>query len=140
MISITDHITLDSEELEFSFVRASGPGGQNVNKVSSAVQLRFNAAESPSLPPDGRSRVISLAGRRTNRQGIIVIEAKRFRHQTRNREDALERLVALIVKATQIDRPRRAGKPPKSSRTKRLNEKKRRGTVKQLRKGPGAMD
>jgi ribosome-associated protein len=140
MISITDHITLDSEELEFSFVRASGPGGQNVNKVSSAVQLRFNAAESPSLPPDVRSRVISLAGRRTNRQGIIVIEAKRFRHQTRNREDALERLVALIVKATQIDRPRRAGKPPKSSRTKRLNEKKRRGTVKQLRKGPGAMD
>ncbi len=140
MISITDHITLDPEELEFSFVRASGPGGQNVNKVSSAVQLRFNAAESPSLPPDVRSRVISLAGRRTNRQGIIVIEAKRFRHQTRNREDALERLVALIVKATQIDRPRRAGKPPKSSRTKRLNEKKRRGTVKQLRKGPGAMD
>lgn len=140
MISITDHITLDPEELEFSFVRASGPGGQNVNKVSSAVQLRFNAAESPSLPPDVRSRVISLAGRRTNRQGIIVIEAKRFRHQTRNREDALERLVALIVKATQIDRPRRAGKPPKSSRTKRLHEKKRRGTVKQLRKGPGAMD
>ncbi|MDG2242349.1 MAG: alternative ribosome rescue aminoacyl-tRNA hydrolase ArfB [Rhodospirillaceae bacterium] len=140
MISITDHITLDPEELEFSFVRASGPGGQNVNKVSSAVQLRFNAAESPSLPPDVRSRVISLAGRRANRQGIIVIEAKRFRHQTRNREDALNRLVALIVKATQVGRPRRPGKPPKSSRTKRLNEKKRRGSVKQLRKGPGTMD
>jgi len=140
MISITDHITLDPEELEFSFVRASGPGGQNVNKVSSAVQLRFNAAESPSLPPDVRSRVISLAGRRANRQGIIVIEAKRFRHQTRNREDALNRLVALIVKATLVGRPRRPGKPPKSSRTKRLNEKKRRGSVKQLRKGPGTMD
>ena len=140
MISITDHITLDPEELEFSFVRASGPGGQNVNKVSSAVQLRFNAAESPSLPPDVRSRVISLAGRRANRQGVVVIEAKRFRHQTRNREDALERLVTLIVKAAQINRPRRAGMPPKSSRTKRLNEKKRRGTVKQLRRGPSDMD
>lgn len=140
MIPITDHIDLDPEELEFSFVRASGPGGQNVNKVSSAVQLRFNAAESQSLPPHVRSRVIALAGRRANRQGIIVIEAKRFRHQTRNREDAIERLVDLIVEATKVSRPRRKSKPSKTSVKKRLNEKKRRGTVKQLRRGPGEMD
>ncbi|NKB44891.1 MAG: aminoacyl-tRNA hydrolase [Alphaproteobacteria bacterium] len=140
MIAITDHITLDPEELEFSFVRASGPGGQNVNKVSSAVQLRFNAATSQSLPPHIRTRIIALAGRRANRHGVIVIEAKRFRHQTRNREDAIERLVALIVEATKIYRPRRASKPPKTSVKKRLNEKKHRGTVKQLRRGPGDMD
>ncbi|MBT4739655.1 MAG: aminoacyl-tRNA hydrolase [Rhodospirillaceae bacterium] len=140
MIAITDHINLDPGELEFSFVRASGPGGQNVNKVSSAVQLRFNAAASPSLPPHVRSRVVTLAGRRANRHGIIVIEAKRFRHQTRNREDALDRLVALIVDASKITRPRRASKPSKTSKKKRLNEKKRRGTVKQLRRGPGDMD
>jgi len=140
MIAITDHIDLDPEEFEFSFVRASGPGGQNVNKVSSAVQLRFNAATSPSLPPHIRARVITLAGRRANRHGVIVIEAKRFRHQTRNREDAVERLVALIVEATKINRPRRASKPSKTAKKKRLNEKKRRGTVKQLRRGPGAMD
>jgi ribosome-associated protein len=137
MISVTDHISLDPEELEFSFIRASGPGGQNVNKVSSAVQLRFNAALSPSLPPNIKQRVISLAGQKATRDGVIVIEAKRYRHQVRNREDALDRLIALISDASTIDRPRRKGRPTKNSVKKRLNEKKKRGTVKQLRQGPG---
>ncbi len=137
MISVTDHISLDPEELEFSFIRASGPGGQNVNKVSSAVQLRFNAALSPSLPPNIKQRVISLAGQKATRDGVIVIEAKRYRHQVRNREDALDRLTALISDASTIDRPRRKGRPTKNSVKKRLNEKKKRGTVKQLRQGPG---
>lgn len=140
MIAITDHINLDPEELEFSFVKASGPGGQNVNKVSSAVQLRFNATESQSLPTHVRTKAVTLAGRRANQHGIIVIEAKRFRNQARNREDAIDRLVALLVEAAKIDRPRRASKPPKTSRKKRLNEKKRRGTVKQLRRGPRDTD
>lgn len=137
MISVTDHISLDPEELEFSFIRASGPGGQNVNKVSSAVQLRFNAATSPSLPPNIKQRVISLAGQKATRHGVIVIEAKRYRHQVRNREDALDKLIALITDASKIDRPRRKGRPTKNSVKRRLNEKKKRGTVKQLRHGPG---
>jgi len=137
MISVTEHISLDPEELEFSFIRASGPGGQNINKVSSAVQLRFNAETSPSLPPDIKQRVISLAGQKATRHGVIVIEAKRYRQQVRNREDALDRLIALITDASIIDRPRRKGRPTKNSVKRRLNEKKKRGTVKQLRRGPG---
>lgn len=140
MISVNDHIRLDPEELEFSFIRASGPGGQNVNKVSSAVQLRFNAANSRSLPHDVKQRVIALAGQKATRQGVIVIEAKRYRHQVRNREDALERLVALIVSAAKVDRPRRKSRPSRTSVKNRLNEKKRRGTVKQLRRGPSSSD
>ena len=140
MIPVTDHIRLDPEEFELSFVRASGPGGQNVNKVSSAVQLRFDAARSQSLPPDVRQRVIALAGRKANQRGIIVIEAKRFRHQVRNREDAIQRLVELIARAAKVEPPRRPSKPTKASIKNRLVAKKRRGTVKQMRRGPDEKD
>ncbi len=134
MIHVTPSISIDEGEIEERFIRASGPGGQNVNKVASAVQLRFNAAASPSLSDAVRRRLIRLAGRRMTAMGIIVIEARRFRSQERNREDALERLLALIRKAAQVPRPRRKTKPTKASRERRLAKKRRRGTVKRTRK------
>ncbi len=136
MIRVTNRIHLDECEIEENFVRASGPGGQNVNKISSAVQLRFNAAASPNLSDPVRERLIRLAGRRATREGVIVIIAQRFRTQERNRADALERLVALIEEAAKPVIIRRPTKPTLGSKIRRREAKVVRGQVKALRRKP----
>lgn len=133
MLRITPHIALNEDELDLAFVRASGPGGQNVNKVATAVQLRFDVRRSPSLPPEVRDRLQRLARNRINREGVLVIDARRFRSQDRNRQDALERLAALIRRAAERPRPRRTTRPPPGAKRRRLEEKRRRGEKKRLR-------
>jgi ribosome-associated protein len=141
MIRITDRIQLDESELEERFVRASGPGGQNVNKLSSAVQLRFDVRHSPSLPPDVRLRLERLAGRRLTREGVIVIMAQQYRTQERNRQDAQDRLIELIREASVAPTPRRPTKPTRGSRERRLATKKNRSSIKGLRRDkPGSDD
>ena len=127
-------LLIDESEIVESFVRASGPGGQNVNKVASAVELRFDARRSPSLPNDVAVRLIKLAGARATQDGVIVIFAQKFASQPRNREDARARLAALITKAQERPKPRRATRPTLASRARRLDEKTRRGAVKALRR------
>ncbi|MCH7776909.1 MAG: aminoacyl-tRNA hydrolase [Gemmatimonadetes bacterium] len=133
MIPITPDISIDDSAIEERFIRASGPGGQNVNKVATAVQLRFDAANAASLPGDVRARLVRLAGRRMTTEGVLVIEARRFRTRERNRADALARLTALIRRAAEPPKPRRKTRPPRASKARRLETKRRRGTIKRTR-------
>jgi ribosome-associated protein len=139
MIRIDNRIDLDENELEFSFIRSSGPGGQNVNKVSSAVRLRFDIRHSPSLPDDVRSRLIRIAGRRVTERGELIISAQNHRSQERNRQEALDRLIDLIRRAAVPPVPRRPTRPTAGSRKRRLESKIRRGTIKRLR-GKGSAE
>jgi ribosome-associated protein len=133
MIQVTPHIAIDEAELVESFVRSSGPGGQNVNKVSSAVQLRFDARRSAALPNDVAIRLMKIAGKRLTKDGVIVIAAQQHRQQERNRADARERLFEMIREAAIPPVPRRATKVPRSEKKKRLEGKKRRSQIKGLR-------
>ena len=140
MIRITDRISIEERELEERFVRASGPGGQNVNKLSTAVQLRFDVRRSPSLSADLRTRLERLAGRRLTRDGVLVIMAQRHRTQERNRQDALDRLVELIRQASVAPTPRRPTRPTRGSKERRLATKKNRSSIKSLRHEKPSLD
>jgi ribosome-associated protein len=133
MIQITPSLSIDEREFTESFIRSSGPGGQNVNKLSTAVELRFDAARSPSLNPSLLARLRRLAGRRMNDDGVLIIKAQSFRKQERNRAEALARLVDLIRRAAVPPKPRHATKPTLASKQRRLNAKTRRSNIKRLR-------
>ncbi len=135
-IEIAPSIILGDDELVERFVRAAGPGGQNVNKVSTAVELRFDVRGSPSLPEPVRERLERLAGRRLTQDGVLVLQANSFRTQERNRADAMERLTSLIVRALEVPKPRKATRPTAASRRRRLEAKGRRSAVKSLRGAP----
>jgi ribosome-associated protein len=134
MIPITSTIVLDEKEIQEEFIRASGPGGQNVNKVATAVQLRFDARHSTSLPEDVRERLMRLAGKRMSADGVLLIEAHQYRTQEQNRADARERLIALIRQAAAKPKTRRKTKPSRAAKQKRLENKKHRGAIKSLRR------
>ncbi|HEU0216598.1 MAG TPA: alternative ribosome rescue aminoacyl-tRNA hydrolase ArfB [Stellaceae bacterium] len=134
MIEITDDLALDEREISETFVRASGPGGQNVNKVATAAQLRFDARHSPSLPEPVKARLLRLAGHRATQDGVIVITAQRFRSQERNRDDARDRLAALIRRAAEPPKPRLKTRPSAAQREQRLTAKARRGVLKARRR------
>ncbi|MDQ0314270.1 alternative ribosome rescue aminoacyl-tRNA hydrolase ArfB [Amorphus orientalis] len=135
MIAITDRLSIDPSELEETFIRSAGPGGQNVNKVSSAVQLRFDIRHSPSLPDYVRRKAERLAGSRLTKDGVIVIQAARFRTQEQNRADARERLVELLREASERQAYRVKTKPSKAAKRRRVDAKTKRGAVKKLRSG-----
>lgn len=132
MIEITPSLSIDERELTFEYIRASGPGGQNVNKVATAVQLRYDIHAS-SLPGDIKERMLRLAGKRVTQEGVLILEAKQYRTQEQNREDAIQRLVDLVRRATVKPKKRTKTKPTAASREKRLKSKKARGEVKRLR-------
>ncbi|MBZ8132976.1 alternative ribosome rescue aminoacyl-tRNA hydrolase ArfB [Afifella sp. IM 167] len=139
MIRVTQQIYLAESEIEERFVQASGPGGQNVNKVASAVELRFDVSASQSLPPDVKQRLVRLAGRRLTKEGVLVLRAETQRSQERNRADALARLVALIRQAAPKPKPRRPTRPTRASKERRLKAKKARGALKRERGGDGSL-
>lgn len=137
MIEVTPSLFIDEADLAFDYIRASGPGGQNVNKVATAVQLRYNPS---ALPDEIRARLARLAGSRLTAEGAILIEAKRYRTQEQNRADAIARLVHLVWQAAQPPVPRKATRPTLASKQKRLEQKRRRSTVKTLRRSPASPD
>jgi ribosome-associated protein len=136
VIQITPELSIDESEIQESFIRSSGPGGQNVNKVSTGVQLRFNVVNSSSLPVDVKERLVKLGGSRLTADGVLVIDAHRFRTQEHNRRDALSRLVDLIARAAQAPRRRVKTLPSQASRLRRLEQKRRRGEIKKMRRQP----
>jgi ribosome-associated protein len=134
MIPITRTLAIDDSEIDVKFVRSGGPGGQHVNKVATAVQLRFDILGSASLPDDVRDRLITLGGNRVSDDGVLTIDASRYRSQTRNREDAVERLVELVRRASERPKKRRATRPSASAKKRRLEDKRRRSSTKQTRR------
>lgn len=139
-MEITDNISIDERELEERFIRASGPGGQNVNKVSTAVELRFDVRRSPSLPEGVRDRLERLAGRRLTDEGVLVIRAERHRTQERNREDARDRLAELVREALYVPKKRVKTKPSRAAKARRVDSKVKRGGVKKLRQSRPSFD
>ena len=139
MLEITPSFSIDERELRFDFVRSAGPGGQNVNKVATAVQLRFDVRAS-SLPDDAKTRLLKLAGQRATAGGELLIEARRFRTQEQNREDATQRFVELVRKALIPPKPRRKTKPTAQAKEKRIKAKKIKGDIKRMRKQPFDLD
>ena len=137
MICVTPLIAIDEDEITLDFIRASGPGGQNVNKVATAVQLRFDVKHSPNLPDDVRARLVSYAGRKMTDDGVLIIEAKRFRTQDRNRQDALHRLISLVRKAAEKPKPRIQTRPSTASKRRKLAAKRHRSRIKQMRRPAG---
>lgn len=135
-IFVNDRISLADDEVSERFVRSPGPGGQNVNKVATAVQLRFDARGSESLPEDVRARLIDLAGARATKRGVIVIDAHRFRTRERNREDALQRLVSLVRRAAVVVKPREPTRPSPAAKQRRAEDKRRRSQLKRARQPP----
>jgi ribosome-associated protein len=141
MIEITPTLFIDDSEIQLDFIRSAGPGGQNVNKVATAVQLRFNVDASGTLPEEVKQRLRSLARNRITTEGDLIIEAKRFRTQEQNREDAIARLVALIFQATERPKPRKKTRPSAAAQAERVDDKKRRGAIKRARRsGPTELD
>ena len=137
VIRITEDISIDESEIVFEFVRASGPGGQNVNKLATAVQLRFDIRASATLPDEVKERLVTLGGQRVSKSGVLIIDARRFRTQERNRQDALDRFSALVRKATFRKKRRRPTAPSRASKERRLDEKRRKSQTKRLRKDVG---
>jgi ribosome-associated protein len=140
MLEITPQIRIGEDELDERFVRSPGPGGQNVNKVSTAVQLSYDVARSPSLPEPVRRRLMKLAGRRIDKDGVLTIEAHRHRTRERNRADARERLAELVARAASAPKPRVPTRPSRKAKARRLDAKRQRSHIKQLRRGPGGRD
>jgi ribosome-associated protein len=134
MIEVTPSVKIDESEIQLDFLRSSGPGGQNVNKVASSVQLRFDVRNSPSLDPDVKERLIKLAGSRMTEDSVLIIEAKRYRTQEQNRFDAIQRLITLIQKALEKPKVRKATRPSVTAKAARVGDKKKHGEIKRIRR------